>query len=315
MASHTPTGTGILGRPTPHGLPVAGQAQAHAPLESLDLRSLADRLTQSTVKIRSGRGGSGSGVIWREDGRIVTNAHVASRSHMDVELGSGTVIAGEVIARDPSHDLAEVRTESTGLSAIEFGDSDMLRPGQIVASLGHPRGQTASIAIGVIHTIAPAGSAFPMVVADLRLQPGYSGGPMVNAEARLIGMNTMVTGGLGLAVPSNAINAFLTAAERPRLGITLEPVRIARSGSSLRALIVTSVAESSPAAAAGMLVGDILLQIDGVQVADADALTAELARVGNILQVSILRGGSPLSVTVVFERTGENGRTRTRQAA
>jgi serine protease Do len=267
------------------------------------------------VKIRSGRGGNGSGVIWRDDGRIVTNAHVASCSHVDVEFDSGTVIAGEVTARDPSRDLAEVRIESTGLSAIEFGDSDTLRPGQIVASLGHPRGQTASIAVGVIHTIAPADSAFPMVVADLRLQPGYSGGPMVNAEGRLIGINTMVTGGLGLAVPSNAIKAFLMAAERPRLGITLEPVRIAHSGSTLRALIMTSVAESSPAAAAGMLVGDILLRINGVQVADADALTAELARAGSVLKVSILRGGSPLSVDVAFERTGEDGRTRTRQAA
>jgi serine protease Do len=315
MASHTPTGTGYLGRPTPHELPVAGQAQAHAPLESFDLRSLAARLTQSTVKIRSGRGGSGAGVIWREDGRIVTNAHVASRSRVDVELSNGTVIVGEVTARDLSRDLAEISIESTDLPAIEFGDSDALRPGQIIASLGHPRGGSASMAVGVIHTIAPGDRAFRMVVADLRLDPGYSGGPMVDAEGRLIGINTLVTGGLGLAVPSNAIKAFLAAAERPRLGITLEPVRIARSASSLRALIVTSVAESSPAAAAGMLVGDILLQIDGVQVADADALTAELARAGNVLQVSILRGGSPLSVTVAFERTGEDGRTRTRKAA
>lgn len=183
--------------------PVAGAA---APL--------AARLAGITVEVRGhGRGSSagapvGAGVVWRADGLILTNAHVAEGA-VSVVLPDRRVLPARLAARDVEHDLAALVVEATGLSAAELGDSDTLRVGELVLAVGNPLGVVRALSAGLVHA---TGRRF--IQADLRLAPGNSGGPLADARGRVVGLNAMIVGGLALAVPSRAGWRFV----RERLG-------------------------------------------------------------------------------------------------
>jgi serine protease Do len=271
-------------------------------IENLD--KLVSRASAATVKVRTGRMGNGSGLIAGHDGEIVTNAHVAQRSSLEIEFPDGTEAAGTVIARDPARDLAVVRVPHAPPAALEFADSDTLRPGQIVLSVGNPSGSTQAVAVGVIHAVQRSDQPWRMVVADIRLAPGYSGGPMIDGRGRVVGLNTMVSGGLGLAVPSNHVSAFLAFQRRPKLGVALKPARIAPAiDGQADGLLVTAVAEGSPTARAGVTVGDIVAFVDGVIVRFPNDLMERLAMAGPVVKLGLIRGGKRVTVQVVLAGT------------
>lgn len=178
--------------------------------------SLSDFLTNSVVEIRT-RQGAGSGIIWG-GGLIVTNAHCVADGAVHVALG-GKPFSGELIAHARDHDLALVRATSIGGTPLELRSVGTARVGELVFAHGHPLGIRDSLAMGVVHAVArhPRSGEARFIVADIRLAPGNSGGPLVDAEGRLLGVNSMVVNGLGVAIPTDAVVRFIERARAKRV--------------------------------------------------------------------------------------------------
>jgi serine protease Do len=260
-----------------------------------DFGEVAERLRRSTVQVSAGGRGAGSGVIWAADGLIVTNAHVVRSDRPRVELWDGREFEAEVAARDTRRDLASIRIAAGGLPAATAGDSSALRPGELVLAVGNPFGFIGALTTGVVHALGPLRGLGRQtwVQAAVRLAPGNSGGPLADASGRVIGLNTMIAaGGLALAVPSNAVADFLRrGAPRPALGVTVRPVQLDQQRRV--ALLVLEVAPSGPAAAASILIGDLLLCANGRPVHSVDDLAGTLeASSGGLLTLRFVRGES-----------------------
>ncbi len=247
---------------------------------------IAERLRRSTVLVQAGgrdRGG-GSGVIWSADGLIVTNAHVARTPRPAVELWDGRRLTAEVVERDPRRDLASLRVAAADLPAATAGDSAAIRPGEIVIAVGNPLGFTGALTTGVVHSLGPVPGmgAQNWVRAGVRLAPGNSGGPLADAHGRVIGINTAIVAGLGLAVPSNSVAAFLGRGARPVLGVSVQPAGIG--------LLLVGVARGGAADLASLWVGDILTAAGGSPLRTPDDLAEVLATAGPVLDFQFLRG-------------------------
>lgn len=207
-------------------------------LEALNerLSALAAEARHSLVSISSGRGwrqGSGSGTIWHSDGLIVTNAHVIERGALRVRLYDGREMAARVIAADKQRDLAALRVEASGLPTVALGNSKRVRPGSWVFALGFPYGVESGMTGGVV---IGSGANLPEMPPDgrewlalsLRLRPGHSGGMLLDAAGKLIGINTLITGPeVGFAIPVHVVKRFLKA----QLGVTEAPSAPSRSES------------------------------------------------------------------------------------
>jgi serine protease Do len=173
---------------------------------------IAERLRRSTVQVSQGRRGQGSGVIWNPAGVIVTNAHVVQGDRSEVTLWDNRRYMAETLFRDDARDLAALRIHAPGLEPPSKGDSSRLSPGEIVIAVGNPMGFSGALTTGVVHGVGPVPGLTrrSFVQATVRLAPGNSGGPLADAQGRVIGINSMVAlGGLGLAVPVNAVRDFL----------------------------------------------------------------------------------------------------------
>jgi serine protease Do len=276
------------------------------------LADLAARLRPSVVSVRTAGRGHGAGVIWSADGIVVTNAHVVRHDHATVVLDGGRELPARLVARDPAHDLAALRVDATGLPAAPIGDSAALRVGQLVFAIGHPLGEPHALSLGIVtsvgRTLHVGGQRLPDAVhADLALYPGNSGGPLADAHGRVVGVNSMVVPPrLALAVPSATVARFLAPGSRARLGVrtqrvALPPPLLHRLGlADEHALIVVDVVPGDPAAAAGLLPGDVLLAADGRPLDHPAALANHLdARGAAPIQLRVLRGGAVRDVVVL----------------
>jgi serine protease Do len=276
-----------------------------------EFAKIAERLRRLTVQVRGRRVGWGSGVIWRSTGTIITNAHVVRAPSTTVTLADGRAFEATVTRQDPERDLAVLTLRASGLPVAVIGDSDAVRVGELVLAVGNPLGLVGALTAGIIHTIGPADGNDDQrwIRADIRLAPGNSGGLLANAQGHVVGINSMVAGGLALAVPSNAVEAFL--AERgkpPMLGVTLQPVALAHEGKRILGLLVVDVAAKGAAEAAGIMLGDVLLGIGGQPLGGALDLRRALQQAGEEgrLALDLLRGGQPIAcgVTVQASRAG-----------
>lgn len=243
------------------------------------------------------RGGHGSGIVWSDDGTIVTNAHVATETHAVVTLADGTEAEARVVARDARRDLALLRTRSAGegprLTTPPLGEPAALRPGQIVVASGHPLGIEHALTFGIVHSMPSArrGDAVSLVRADIRLAPGNSGGPLADAMGRIVGVNSMIVGGLGVAISVDEVRRFVAAQlPRPSLGATLRTVTVRRHD---RALLVLETTPGGAAERGGLLPGDVLLGHAGRLFASPDDLLQLLhdAGPGATLRLDVGRGG------------------------
>jgi serine protease Do len=236
---------------------------------------VTERLRRVTVQVLAGGNGRGSGVVWSGDGRIVTNAHVLPGGQVRVELWNGRRIEARVRKTDRRRDLAELQVDADGLASAIEGDSDALRPGELVIAVGSPYGFIGAVSTGVIHSVGElAGFAMrPWVVSDVRLAPGNSGGPLANAQGRVVGLNTMIAGGLALAVPSRSVGRFLarTANRQDYLNITVRPVSLAGNAGKF-GFLVLEIVPQSPAEKASLLPGDLLVGAAGGAFRSADGL-------------------------------------------
>jgi serine protease Do len=223
---------------------------------------VTERLRRVTVQVLTGGGSRGSGVVWSTDGQVVTNAHVLRESHIQVELWNGRKLAARVKKSDHRRDLASLQVDAEGLASALPGDSDVLRPGELAIAVGSPFGFTGAVSTGIIHSVGTlAGfAAGPWVISDVRLAPGNSGGPLANAQGAVIGLNTMIAGGLALAIPSRSVAQFLArpATGQTYLGVTVRPIQLERNSGRV-GLLVLEIAPQSPAHRASLLPGDLLL--------------------------------------------------------
>jgi S1-C subfamily serine protease len=176
-----------------------------------DAEELVGRLTPSVVEIRAGSG-VGAGTIWRADGLIVTNHHVVPWDRAAVNLADGLTVEGEVLARDPRNDLAVLAVGLSGLPAVTVR-RDPVRPGELALAIGHPWGVRHAAALGIVSTATSKVEGFEraLIRADVPIGPGNSGGPLVDALGRVIGINTMVGGGMALAVPGTLAEGLVRA--------------------------------------------------------------------------------------------------------
>lgn len=266
----------------------------------------AERLARSAVEVRVNGAGAGSGVIWRED-MIITNAHVAREPKARIELHDGRLIDAHVVRRDRRRDLAALAVSEPGLEPAPIGNADTLRPGQFVFALGTPFGIPRAVSAGIVHAVGGR-----WVQADLRLAPGNSGGPLADAMGRVIGINSMIMGGLALAIPSDAVERFLapaamTSEPRPVLGIRIRPVVMGRNVSREPGLLVLEVLPGSLAERSGVLQGDTLVGVDAVPFVRINDLNVWLRRSasGATLRLRLLRGGVSMELTVILSPFAE----------
>ncbi len=180
-----------------------------------ELSFIVEKARRSLVRISNGKqGGTGAGTIWHSDGLIITNAHVVQREPTHVTFPDERKLPAKVLAYDSELDLAALSVAANDLPTIELGNSTMLQAGELVLALGHPWGVSGAVSAGAVINVGlppeQPGLAREFVQAGLQLRPGHSGGPMVDVQGRLVGINTMITSfEVGLAVPVHVVKKFL----------------------------------------------------------------------------------------------------------
>jgi S1-C subfamily serine protease len=294
---------------------------------SAAVSTAAERLIPSVASLRvqssnGWGGGAGSAVAFTPDGFLLTSAHVvAGGPGGTASFVDGNEIPFEVVGRDPLSDLAVIRAADGGLTAAPLGDADRLRVGQLVVAIGNPLGFAGSVTAGVVSALgrslaARDGRASRLVEnviqTDAALNPGNSGGALADSRGRVVGINTAVAGvGLGLAVPINAATRSIVSAlihdgrvRRAFLGVVggtrpLRPAIASRIGRH-RGLEVVQLLDGSPASAAGVRAGDVIVELDGRPIEGVGDLQRVMVgeMVGRPVAVGIERGGAILSLTV-----------------
>jgi serine protease Do len=308
--------------------PPLGETPEAEELEALDAYSrtvagVAERLAPSVANLRITRmtrrgrvpAGAGSGVVLTPDGFLLTSAHVvAGRGRQGrAAFVDGREFEFSIVGSDPFSDLAVVRTEARDLEPATLGEAERLRVGQLVVAIGNPHGFAGSVTAGVVSALArslPARAGRGVriidnvIQTDAALNPGNSGGALVNGRGEVVGVNTAVAGvGLGLAVPINAATRKIIATlmtdgrvRRAYIGIAGGPRPLpprARAELGLEAGVeVVEVVPESPADRAGIRSEDLIVELDGVQIDDVNTLqrlmVAEL--IGKRVPVSLVRG-------------------------
>lgn len=280
------------------------------------------------VQVKSARGGqgSGSGVVVSPDGLILTNNHVIDGAQsITLAQGDGQHFGARLVGRDPDTDIAVLRAETTErLKFAKLADSKKLRPGQIAIAIGNPLGFQSTVTAGIISAVgrslrAENGRLIDDVIqTDAALNPGNSGGPLVNSAGHVIGINTatiMGAQGLCFAVASNTAEYVLTQilshgrVRRGVMGIVAEHVvlpqriRHALGLSQASAIGIRSVQAKGPAEAAGLRSGDIMIALDGVAIAGVDDVSRVLdaKHINQKTVATVLRAGEKLEFAIVPE--------------
>lgn len=268
-----------------------------------------ERIQAGVVAVQ-GRSGSGAGIIWSNDGLIATCNHVAQDASLQVTLANGEQRVAEVVARDPEHDIALLRTNGAELLPLARANLDDLRIGQLVIAVGHPLGLMSAATSGMLSGLPDPAQRDRrrFIQSNIRLLPGNSGGPLTTVDGEVIGINSMVTGpGLGLTVPVDLIAQLAETIDTavPWLGIATIPVELparvqTSAGGNASGLLITGVSEQSPASRFGLLPGDIIVNAAGTIIERPEDLRSvmRLANVDSALALTLLRAGQPRTVSV-----------------
>jgi serine protease Do len=265
---------------------------------------IAEQLRRSTVQVTSGQRGQGSGFIVKSDGVIVTNAHVTGKAEVAVRHWDGSSFPARLAAQSPRRDLAILQTPARNLTPVTLANSDELRVGELVMAVGNPFGFTGAVTKGVVHAIGrlPGLGPTQWIQADVQLAPGNSGGPLADARGNVVGVNTMIAGGLGLAVPANAVARLMAGdLEQAPLGVVIRPVLVQMSGVERLGLLILEVVPNGAAEYSSLSAGDILVGIEGRAIKSLDDLEQALEGSGErLLHLQFIRGdpGKVRNVTV-----------------
>lgn len=276
----------------------------------------------SVVRVEGRRRGPASGVVWSADGLIVTTHHVLEGDDIKVGLPDGNKVKATLVGRDPTTDLALLRAETAELTPAAWGDTDAARVGHMVLALGRP-GESVRATLGIISALGkswqtPSGGRVDRYLqTDVVMYPGFSGGPLVDSESHVLGINTSaLLRGISLTIPTltvrQVVETLLThgRVRRGHLGVAAQPARLQgdlpKQVGQETGLLLISVEQGSPADKGGLLMGDTIVVLDGQPVRHLDDLLALLSgdKIGASVPVRIVRGGrvEELKVTI-GERT------------
>jgi serine protease Do len=264
---------------------------------------LAERARRSVVHLHGSGRGVGTGVVWQSGGVILTNDHVVvgTGGRLRMQTLDGRDLPVKVAARNPDLDLALLHTSADDLPPVSVGDSSRLRVGELVFAIGHPWGQPWVVTAGIVSGLGEAETRnwqrVAFIRSDVRLAPGNSGGPLLDARGRVIGINAMVFGGdLAVAIASHVVERWLNDSQgrRARLGVGVQSLPLPEgvlNGRS-RGLLVVSLDPGSPAEQAGILVGDLLLHANTVLLEQPEDLHRALQHTDGTLRLRLLRAGN-----------------------
>ncbi len=285
---------------------------------SNDMASLVETVGQSVVRIEARRRLPATGIVWSEDGLIVTVHHIVQRDEgIKIGLPGGETVKASLVGRDPSTDLAVLRAEANNLAAPIWAEAEALRVGHLVLALGRP-GRTVQATLGVISALGdswrtPVGGRIDHYLqSDVVMYPGFSGGPLINMDGAITGINSSaLLRGVSLAIPALTISRVvetLTTHGRVRqgyLGIGAQPARLpevlAEELGQETGLLLVSVEKDSPAEQGGLVMGDTIVRFDGEPIRHLDDLLTLLSgeAVGQDVTTQVIRGGQLEEFTLV----------------
>jgi S1-C subfamily serine protease len=279
---------------------------------SNDIAAAVERAGRAVVAVHGRQHMPSSGVLWRPNAVVTAEHSLKREEEITVTLPDGRTVPAALAGRDAGTDLAVLKLEAGETGAADLGDVASLKVGHVVVALGRSseRGVTASL--GVIGGLSGSwrtwrsGHVDQLVRLDVAMYPGFSGGPLVDVEGRVLGINTSgLSRVMPVAIPVSTVNSVVQDllekghVARGYLGLGMQPVRLpdGRSG-----VIVIDVQPDGPAGQAGVLIGDVLLTLNGKPVADTDDVHVHLgpASVGQRLQAAIVRGGQNTTVEIAI---------------
>ena len=288
---------------------------------SREIAELVGRLAPSVVRVDARRGRPGTGIIWAEN-LVLTADHVIAEETIQV-IGTSATVKASVVGRDPGTDLALLRTEGLKGTPAPRGRAADVRPGQIVLALGG-QGADLQVTFGIVSGLSGSFRSWRgaqvdgLIQTTAELLPGFSGGPLVDAEGRVIGINSWNFGqGVSRAIPVETADKVAESLQthgrirRAYLGLGAQPVRLndalANQLGQAGGLLVVTVEPDGPAARAGLMQGDTIVSIDSSPIHQLDELfgTLRSLQVGSAHQFRVVRAGELKDVTVtVGERQG-----------
>jgi serine protease Do len=299
------------------------------------MNALAERLKPALVQVRVRRAAdpqtegeqpvtpeerrtSGSGVLIRQDGYLVTNEHVvADADRIEIKLADGRRFEGRLVGKDERVDLALVKIEATKLPVAALGDSNRIRVGEFVLALGQPFGLEQSVSFGIIsrkgQPLMVAAPGFDFIQTDAAVNPGNSGGPLVNMAGEVVGINSMAArnGTIGFAIPINLVKGLLPQlASKGKVEWGWLGVGIAEIGDEdmpkyqlkeARGVLIRHVVAGQPADKGGLKPEDVVLAVDGTQIESMRDLQRIIAStpVGRSVKLYVIRGGKETELEVV----------------
>jgi serine protease DegQ len=297
---------------------------ASSVLETLsnEFAAAAEAVGSSVVAIYGRRWMPSSGIQWRKG--VIVTAHHTIRREEDITVASegGKSLKANLAGRDPSTDLAILKIAGeSALPLPSFGDGVALRLGHLVLALGRSRSSNLVASAGIVGGLSGeweprrGGRLDQHIRLALELYPGFSGGPLVNAQGKVVGINTRgLSRGRGVTIPLATVNRVIAELlekghiARPYLGLAMQPVAVPESlrakiaASASSALLVVHVEPSGPADQAGILLGDVLTELQANAVEDTGAIQQLLgsAKVGDMVQATVLRGGTPVKMSITL---------------
>ena len=292
---------------------------------SEDLANAVERAGQGVVTVHARRRMPASGIIWSDDGLIVTANHVVERDdEITVSLPDGREADATLLGRDGGSDLALLQIKATEITAAPRSETPA-RIGHLVLAVGRPGESGPMASHGVVSAVGgpwrtgQGTSVDGFIQADVAMLPGFSGGPLVDARGGVLGLNSSTLGrGSGLTIPNVAIDHIVASlrahgkVRRGYIGISTQTVRLAPAMAKTagtdreQGLIIHSVEPDSPAERAGLFLGDVIVALDGEPISRVEELQERLSgdRVGRTLPVRVIRAGAPLELQITV---GERG--------
>ena len=303
-------------------------ANASAALVALsnDLANAAERAGGGVLAIHARHRVPSSGVHWQKGVAVSADHTIRRDEDIQISLPDGRTVPATLAGRDPSTDIAVLKFDAGSLVPAEIGDSTGLRVGNLVLAVSRTEGNHLGASFGAMSAVGSAwrtwrgGQIDQFLRLDLAIYIGFSGSALVDPQGRVVGLNTSgLARGLALAIPAATVNRVVQDllskghVSRGFLGIGMQPVRLPeaiRKQLNLPAetgAVLVSVEPDGPAGQAGLMLGDVLISLDGQPVRDTDDVQAHLGpeKIGKTVVASILRGGAALQVSV---RIGERPR-------
>jgi len=288
---------------------------------SENLAAAVETAAVSVVRVEARRGNPSSGIVWTADGHVLTADHTVEREEeIPVGLGDGRTAQGRLVARDPGSDLALLKIDASDLVPAARAADDEVKIGHIVLSIGRPGAAGVMASLGIVSALggqwrtSRGGQLDRFVRTDATLYPGFSGGPLVDAAGRVVGVNSWtLSQGAGLAIPVGLVAQIADAltqggVKRAYLGVATQAVALpaavrAKLGTQQESgVMLVGVEADGPAEKSGLLIGDVLVTINGNTLNTADDLLAQLsgAQTGQQAAVKLIRGGEVRDLPVTL---------------